>query len=159
MTMTKDTMTTKRLTIMRGLPGSGKSYLARSIADGAPVFSTDDFFVIDGEYRFDPSKLGQNHAENLARSITAMSEGVPHVIIDNTCTQAWEAREYVKAAVQYGYDVQFVEPTTPWAFDVAECAKRNQHGVPEAAIAGMLARWEKDLTVPKCLVAKAPWER
>jgi predicted kinase len=156
--MTKDTMTTKRLTIMRGLPGSGKSYFARSIADGAPIFSTDDFFVVDGEYKFDGSKLGQYHAANLARSVKAMSEGVPHIIIDNTCTQAWEAREYVKAALQHGYGVRFIELMMPWSFDVAECARRNQHGVPEAAIAGMLARWEKDLTVASCLAAKAPWE-
>lgn len=149
----------KRITIMRGLPGSGKSYFARSIADGAPIFSTDDFFVVDGEYKFDPSKLGHHHAANLARSVKAMSDGKHRVIVDNTCTQAWEAREYVKAAIQYGYDVHFVEPTTPWAFDVAECARRNQHGVPEDAIAGMLARWEKDLTVAACLAAKAPWER
>jgi predicted kinase len=158
-----DTMQ-KTLTIMRGIPGSGKSTLAVVLAnvpgvDAAPVYSTDDFFMIEGVYRFDPSKLGANHGANLARTVSAMEAEIPHVIVDNTMTQAWEAREYVRAAVRLGYAVQFIEPRTPWARDAAECARRNSHGVPEASIVAMLARWEDDLTVEKCLAAKAPWEK
>lgn len=153
----------KTLTIMRGVPGSGKSTLARVLAEipgiePAPVFSTDDFFMVDGEYRFDPSKLGANHAANLRRTAEAMEAGVSHVIVDNTMTQGWEAREYVRAAAKHGYAVQFVESRTPWARDAAECARRNTHGVPLAAIEGMLARWEPDLTPEACLNARAPWE-
>jgi hypothetical protein len=151
------------LTVMRGVPGSGKSTLAKVLAnvpgvDPAPVFSTDDFFVVDGEYRFDPSKLGANHAANLRRAEAAMEASTPHIVVDNTMTQAWEAREYVKAALARGYRVQFVEPHTPWARDAVECARLNTHGVPLPAIQGMLARWESDLTVEGCLAAKAPWE-
>lgn len=151
------------LTIMRGVPGSGKSTLARVLAnvpgvEPAPVFSTDDFFMVDGEYRFDPARLGANHAANLDRTVEAMEAGTPHVIVDNTMTQAWEAREYVRAATLRGYRVQFVEPRTPWARDAAECAARNTHGVPEDRIAAMLARWEPDLTPEACLAARAPWE-
>lgn len=154
----------KTLTIMRGVPGSGKSTLARALADvpgvtPAPVFSTDDFFMVDGVYRFDPSRLGANHAANLARTVAALEASAPHVIVDNTMTQGWEAREYCRAAVRLGYAVQFIEPRTPWARDASECARRNTHGVPEAAIVGMLARWEPDLTVEACLSALAPWER
>lgn len=155
---------TRTLTIMRGLPGSGKSYLAAALSKVpgtpvAPVFSTDDFFMVDGQYRFDPKALGKNHAANLARATDAMSAGIQHIIIDNTNTQAWEAREYVRNAERHGYVVQFIEPRTEWAKDPEECARRNSHGVPLDAIRGMLARWEADLTVEKCLAAKAPWER
>jgi predicted kinase len=156
--MTKET-TMKKLTIMRGLPGSGKSTLAKTLANGAPIFSTDDLFMVDGEYVFQPSMLAVNHTANQRRAEDALRAGTPHVVVDNTNTQAWEAREYVRLAVAHGYTVEFVEPTTAWAKDPVECAQRCAHGVPEAAIVGMLARWEKDLTVPKCLVAKAPWER
>ena len=154
--MTKENM--KKLTIMRGLPGSGKSTLAKALANGAPIFSTDDLFMVDGEYVFNPAMLAVNHTANQRRTEDALRAGTPHVVVDNTNTQAWEAREYVRLAVAHGYAVEFVEPTTAWAKDPVECAQRCAHGVPEAAIVGMLARWEKDLTVASCLAAKAPWE-
>lgn len=157
-------LSNRTLTIMRGLPGSGKSHLARALANipgvpTAPVFSTDDFFMVDGKYRFDGKLLGKHHAANLARAVAAMEEGISHVIIDNTNTQAWEAREYVRHGERCGYRIQFIEPRTEWAKDPEECARRNSHGVPLDAIRGMLSRWEDNLTVENCLAAKAPWER
>ena len=44
---------------MRGLPGSGKSTKARKIAGQfGVVYSTDDFFMVNGEYKFDPKMIG-----------------------------------------------------------------------------------------------------
>ena len=157
----------KTLIIMRGVPGSGKSTLAAAIAashnnpDGqaTPIFSTDDFFMVEGRYVFDGKKLAENHRLNLERTVDALSKGITNVIVDNTNTQAWECREYVRAAVHHGYDVRFVEADTPWARDAEECARRNTHGVPLASIRAMLSRWESDLTVERCLSARAPWER
>ena len=151
-------MTDKRITIMRGLPGSGKSTLAQALASGGAVFSTDDYFMVDGEYVFDPSRLGEYHGKNLARTVAAMEAGAPCVVVDNTMVQAWEAREYVRAAVRCGYVVEFVEANTPWAKNPAECARRCGHGVPQHTIKAMLERWE-DVTVDKALAAKAPWEK
>lgn len=148
----------KRLTILRGLPGSGKSTFAKALANGAPVFSTDDYFMFDGKYHFQPSMLGEYHGKNQRRTEDALRSGIPHVLVDNTNTQAWEAREYVKAAILHGYEVVFVESQTSWAKDPVECAKRCTHGVPEDRIKAMLDRWEEPLTVERCLNAKAPWE-
>ena len=156
-------LSSRTLTIMRGLPGSGKSHLARALANipgvsPAPIFSTDDFFMVDGEYRFDGQLLVKHHAANLERAAAAMDAGISHIIIDNTNTQAWEAREYVRNAERCGYRVQFIEPATSWARDPEECARRNSHGVPLYAIRSMLSRWEENMTVEACLTAKAPWE-
>ncbi|KAK5984223.1 hypothetical protein GCK32_022341, partial [Trichostrongylus colubriformis] len=53
--------------LMRGVPGSGKSYLANSLATnhGGVVYSTDDFFIRDGQYQFQPEKLEEYHRNNL----------------------------------------------------------------------------------------------
>lgn len=147
-----------KVTIMRGLPGSGKSTLAKALGAQA-VHSTDDYFMVNGQYVFNPALLGEYHGKNLQRTVEALKNKVPHIVVDNTCTQAWEAREYVKAAVLHGYSVEFMEPTTSWAKDPAECAKRCQHGVPEDKIRAMLNRWEGSLTIERCLSAKAPWEK
>lgn len=147
------------MTILRGVPGSGKSHLANLLLDvpGTVVYSTDDFFMVDGEYRFDPKKLGSYHAANQRRAREACAARTPHIVIDNTHVKAWEAREYVRMAFEHDYKVVFVEPTVPWAKDAEECAKRNTHGVPLETIKRMLDGWET-FTADDCLKAKAPWE-
>lgn len=141
---------------MRGVPGSGKSTLAAQLAEenGGVVCSTDDFFMIDGQYVFNAGKLFANHNKNVARVQKLAEVESPYIIVDNTNTQAWEASRYVELAVSHGYQVEFVQPKTDWAFDAEECAKRNSHGVPLDAIKRMIARWEPDITAEDCLRKK-----
>ena len=147
---------------MRGLPGSGKSTKARQLAgEDVDIFSTDDFFINpdSGKYEFNPKLLGQHHAANVRRTEEAMKNGVSPVVVDNTNTQFFEMKQYVKLAQQYGYSVDFHEPDTSWAWDVAELAKRNTHGVPDFAIQKMKDRWQKNPTVEDVLKSKAPWDK
>ena len=53
----------RRVIIMRGLPGSGKSTEAKSyiLTHGAVVVSADDFFMVAGKYRYNPAKIGDAH--------------------------------------------------------------------------------------------------
>lgn len=146
----------KMLYIMRGLSGSGKSSLAQEKGRGGKVFSTDDFFMIDGEYRFDPTMLSYAHLWNQAHAIDAMKKGVSPIVIDNVNSQAWEAKEYVEAGLKYGYQIEFVEPNTPWKFDAEELAKRNKHGVPKEVIEKKLQEWEPDLTIEGVLQSQRP---
>lgn len=140
--------------LMRGLPGSGKSTKARSLGV-ATIVSADDFFMRNGVYEFDATKLGEAHAMCRLTAKFAMAKGLP-VVVDNTNCSAWEMRPYVEAARAYGYAVAFVEADAPWAKDPAECARRNAHGVPLAAIERMLARWDAEVTEEKCLSAVRP---
>jgi adenylate kinase len=50
--------------VMSGVSGSGKSTYAEKLLEqsqGVKV-STDHFFMVGNEYKFDPSKLGEAHA-------------------------------------------------------------------------------------------------
>jgi predicted ABC-type ATPase len=137
--------------IIKGLPGTGKSELADNLAGASEtglrnIFSTDELFMVDGEYQFDPSKLGEYHAENL-RLATAFMEryssynGKAICVIDNTNTQHWEYEKYVEAAKKNGFMVQII--TVEWNInDIPLYAERNSHGVPEEAIYRMAERWE-----------------
>jgi predicted kinase len=150
----------KVLVVLRGIPGSGKSYTSQEISgDSNNIFSTDDYFMQGGNYVFDPSKLPTAHRWNQQRAIEAMDAGVTPIIIDNTNVQAWEAKGYVQAAIDRGYRIEIREPETPWKFDAEELAKRNQHGVPIEAIKRMLSRWEPDITVDDILAAKSPFDK
>ena len=58
---------------MRGLPGSGKSTKAKKIAGHfGIVYSTDDFYMVNGEYKYDPKMIGEYHEKNFKRTVEAM---------------------------------------------------------------------------------------
>lgn len=148
----------KILTLMRGLPGSGKSTLAREVGKNGQIFSTDDFWMQDGEYKFDPERIGEAHRWNQERALEAMRRGDPHIVIDNTHIEPWEAFPYAEGAQKHGYDVQVKEVDTPWRFNVEELARRNTHGVPLDVIRQMVSKWSEDYSLPTILKSKAPWE-
>jgi predicted kinase len=137
----------KILIIMRGFPGSGKSTLAQQLGKGGVVFSTDDYFMSpEGKYEFDPARLGQYHQANLERTREAMQQGISPVVVDNTNVNARAIRPYALLAQEFGYEMEFREPETPWKHDAEELARRNSHGVPKHSIEKMLRQWTPDLT-------------
>ena len=126
--------------IMRGVPGSGKSTLAERLANGnGIIYSTDDYFYVDGEYRFDPARLEEYHARNLNDFCNGVNSGITPVICDNTNVQKWQYQKYVDAAQKAGYMVAIVTMSHP-AAEVA--AERTLHNVPVEAIQRMLNKWE-----------------
>lgn len=146
--------------ILRGPPGSGKSYLAKKLLSEAGidpprhknhVFSSDDFFIQNNVYVFDPNLLSQAHIFNQRNVLTATRNHVSPIIVDNTNTQAWEMRVYADLAVSAGYDLEIIEPSNWWLFKESELSKRNVHGVPKAKIRNMIERYEKHITPKKLM--------
>lgn len=131
----------KTLYIVRGLPGSGKSSLAKKVTE--LVYSADDFFTNKkGEYNFNAKLLGKAHEWCWGKVRDAMFIGVEAVAVANTFTQAWEAEKYYKIAEEYGYSVFVIECQNDFG---------NVHNVPQESIDAMKKRWEKDLTFAKNL--------
>ncbi|XP_035222464.1 uncharacterized protein LOC118195279 isoform X2 [Stegodyphus dumicola] len=135
------------LIILRGLPGSGKSSLARKMKFSGAVFSTDDFFYKKGKYAFDPNQLTEAHAWNKIRTRNALEKGVTPVIIDNTNTEVWEMVPYIFLGKKFNYEIVILEPNTPWKFNVKELAKRNKHHVSKEKIAKMKERYQRNVNV------------
>lgn len=131
---------TRNLYLVRGLPGSGKSTLAQALAP--LVFSADDFYMVDGVYRFDPALLGDAHARCQMRTHGAMLLN-EHVAVANTFAQRWEMEPYLRLAHVNWYRVTVVDLYDN-GMDDATLAQVNTHGVPAERIAAMRARWEHD---------------
>ena len=126
----------KTLYIVRGLPGSGKSSLAKKVTE--LVYSADDFFTNKkGEYNFNAKLLGKAHEWCWGKVRDAMFIGANAVAVANTFTQAWEAEKYYQIAEEYGYSVFVIECQNDFG---------NVHDVPQESIDAMKKRWEKDLT-------------
>ena len=127
--------TTKELFLLRGLPGSGKSTLAKSI--GAFNIEADQFFIEDGVYKFDVTKLKWAHELCGMECERAMKDGIK-LSISNTFTQEWEMKPYFELAEKYGYRVYslIVENRHGGV---------NEHGVPEDKLKIMKNRFEVKL--------------
>ena len=129
----------KNLILVRGVSGAGKNTLGALIAGVGswkfPVLAADDYFMVDGEYKFDGSKLKDAHADCQARAEVCMESDHSRVIVANTFTREWEMQAYFDLAEKYGYRVHSI---------VVENRHGgvNEHGVPEEAVQGMRDRFE-----------------
>lgn len=124
--------TMKKLYLVRGIPGSGKSTFAESICD--KVVSADDYFMDGDEYKFDASKLKHAHRYCQKKTESIMQTG-NDVAVANTFTREWEMEPYYKLAEKYGYMVFSV---------IVENRHhgKNVHGVPDDALQKMKDRFE-----------------
>ena len=97
------------LILLRGLPGAGKSTLARLLAGDAPVFSVDDFFTSsEGAYRFEYDKNHLAYRQCEERTRKAMEAGTEKIFLDNVFSMEWEMEPYFRMAAEYGYAVHVV---------------------------------------------------
>ena len=125
----------KKLFLIRGLPGSGKTTFAEEICD--KVVSADDYFMDGNEYKFDAEKLPYAHRYCQKKTETIMKTG-HNVAVANTFTKKWEMKPYYELAEKYGYMV----------FSVIVENRHNGksiHNVPEETMEKMKNRFQIEL--------------
>lgn len=118
---------TPTLVLIRGLPGSGKTTMAKTIA-GCHHFEADQFFEVNGEYRYDPSRIREAHEWCQSKTSGALGAGYS-VVVSNTFTRLSEIEAYLGLTD----NVRIVEAVGRW---------KNVHGVPAETVERMRQRWE-----------------
>lgn len=133
--------------IMVGIPGSGKSTTAKKITHLAEeiyewgageVVSADNFFMHDGEYKFDPSKLGDAHKACMRHFLNLVMGGLRIIVVDNTNLSIESMAAFAAVAHVYDYSVTLVFHH----ISAEESFKRNTHGVPLAKCQQMFGQFE-----------------
>lgn len=119
------------LVLIRGLPDSGKSTMAKAMRNHYH-FEADQFFMSDGEYKFDHAKLKEAH-EFCQKKTEQALQIKRDVVVSNTFTRKWEMQAYLDIAAKHGATVRIIK---------AEGNYKNVHGVPDEAIQRMRDRWE-----------------
>uniref|UniRef100_A0A673HWJ6 YLP motif-containing protein 1 n=1 Tax=Sinocyclocheilus rhinocerous TaxID=307959 RepID=A0A673HWJ6_9TELE len=151
--------------IMRGLPGSGKSHVAKLIRDkevecgGAPprVLGLDDYFMTEVEkvekdpdsgkrvktkvleYEYEPEMEDTYRSSMLKTFKKTLDDGFfPFIILDAINDKVKYFDQFWSAAKTKGFEVYLAEITT----DHQTCAKRNIHGRTLKDITKLASGWE-----------------
>ncbi|XP_055593869.1 uncharacterized protein LOC129745067 [Uranotaenia lowii] len=139
------------MVLMRGAPGSGKSFLARAVIDKTlangdyrnHVFSADDYFMVNGVYKYQADRIDEAHRFNQNNVRAKAKDGWSPLVVDNTHMRHWEMHAYVQIAAENGYYLDVLEPVTYWRNNARSLGARNVHGVPEHKIKAMLGNYER----------------
>lgn len=125
-----------KLYIIRGVPGSGKTTLAKEMNDHGivDVFFEADMFMVDnfGNYKFDKSKLSFCH-DQCQWSVNDALEASHNVAVSNTFTRKWEMQPYIDMAKKNGASYTII---------VCQGNYGNVHGVPDDRVKVMRGRFE-----------------
>lgn len=117
--------------LLRGLPGSGKSTLGKQFGT---CVSADDYFMVNGEYKFDPSRIKDAHEWCQKRTVGLLDIS-DVVCVANTFTQEWEMAPYFLIAKERGIKISTLVVENRHGGE-------NIHGVPPDVIEKMRRRFE-----------------
>ena len=150
-------MLNKKLILVRGVSGAGKSTIAGILDTSlrSRSFSTDDMFIVPGcevcsdddgiehectgyqsRYVFEPSRLPEYHAATVDKVHGAMKmDNVDLIVVHNTFTEKWEMDNYFIIAEEYGWTVHTIVVEN-------RHGSKSMHGVPEYSIEKQKERFE-----------------
>ncbi|AQM67017.1 hypothetical protein Vca1114GL_00494 [Vibrio campbellii] len=129
-------MPNAKLILIRGLPGSGKTTLAKKLSKQlkAKHFEADMYFENEsGEYVFDGTKLTDAHEWCFQQTRKWLSKG-NIVIVSNTFVRHWEMKRYLQYCEKKDIEVE-----------IKVCREEFQsiHDVPLATIENMRRQWQE----------------
>lgn len=127
-------MSSKTLYIIRGVPGSGKSTLAHQLSK--TVVETDDFMMVDGEYKYDKDKVYACHKKCFNKVLDYMAHSVTPIAVANTFIKKKDYKPYVDLAKEFGYNVEI---------KVCKGDYKNNHNVSQDRVEQMKSKFQESI--------------
>ncbi len=136
----------KTVIILRSVPGAGKSTVAEYLQSLGQYSGTnpviccaDDYFMVDGEYKYEGKNIGKAHEYCFTRFTSAINDPFfSLVIVANTSTRTKDVEQYRNAAIEKGA-MCFVMTIENWhdgkdVHDVPEEVKSNMRNTLRSSI-------------------------
>lgn len=124
------------LTLIRGIPGSGKTTLARQLmivfGETGAHFEADQYFEKSGTYEFDMTKIGRAHYECQMNTYKALTQG-KNVIVSNTFTMLKEIDPYADMCFDFNIIPQII---------ICQGTYGSIHNVPDETMDRMRKRFQ-----------------
>ncbi|CAM3455642.1 AAA family ATPase [Parendozoicomonas haliclonae] len=117
------------LVLIRGVPGSGKTTLAKSRFPDHILCEADQFFEAVNGYEYDRSRIAEAHEDCLRRTKEHLEAG-NDVVVANTFIRLWEMKAYKKL----GFPCRIIK---------ADGNYPNIHGVPDETVELMRRRFQE----------------
>lgn len=117
-----------KLVLIRGLPGSGKSSMAKTMK-GYKHFEADMYFEMQGKYEYDFKQISNAHAW-CQMCVRLELERGNDVVVSNTFVTRWELAPYLRMTD----NVRVVKATGDYG---------SEHSVPAETIERMRDNWEE----------------
>jgi len=118
-----------KLILIRGLPGSGKSSLAKTEYPGYVLLEPDMYLIdADGVYRYEPSLIEKAREWCLWKTRMILDDD-QKVVVTGTFVQIDEIQPYL----DLGVPTEVIE---------AKGQFKNVHGIPDYVIEEMESQWE-----------------
>lgn len=144
-----------QLIIIRGIPGAGKSTTAKKLCECVKLFPSftcehfeaDQYFMADGEYKWDPSKIGAAHNQCFNNTLEAMRKKTDFIIVANTFTTMKEMQPYIDLAKEQDYDLKVIRVVgAKYYYETATKLERfasykSEHSVPIESLNKMADRF------------------
>jgi predicted kinase len=129
-------LTPKAVVLLRGIPGAGKTTVARwikRVQAKSTIWSADDHFVVNGVYLFNGAQLGTAHRScQLGFSTWAMMAVRGIGVVDNTNIALKDLRVYLNMAAMHNL------PTEIWSIQPPPDLARSVHNVPQKTMERLL---------------------
>lgn len=119
------------LVLIRGLPGAGKSFIAKRMT-GYRHYEANQYFQNGDNYIFEAKKLSLAHDCCKKNTEVALLKG-HNVVVANTFIKLWEMQPYFDLAKRLNCTLKVETATGNYP---------NIHGVPKETVAKMKRNWE-----------------
>lgn len=103
--------------------------------------SADDFFMINGEYKFDMKLLGAAQTACLRSYYECIADTKAVIVVDNTNTSIAEVAPYAALANAFAHELHIITLLP----DPARCAERNKHKVPFSKVVQQALRLQESV--------------